>query len=95
MTTKGSARPMRRPDPAERAAFRAYVRTHHPDVGGDPQAFAAGIARWRERAILAHWSPVDRYDRPVVFVDRPSGVRRFVHDVRGWLARRKQPSRVR
>lgn len=95
MTTEGSAPPVRRLDLAERAAYRAYIRAHHPDVGGDPQAFTAGLARWRERALPARWSTVDRYDAPVVFVDKPSGVRGFVHDVRGWLARRKQPSRVR
>ncbi|QGK69526.1 hypothetical protein GIY23_08315 [Allosaccharopolyspora coralli] len=81
--------------PTERAAFRAYVRAHHPDVGGDPQAFATGLARWREGANPARWSTVDRYDGPVVFVDRPSGVRGLVHDVRERLARRKQPPRVR
>ncbi len=31
----------------ERRAFRAFVRAHHPDVGGDPAAFAAGLAAWR------------------------------------------------
>jgi len=30
----------------ERAAFRAFVREHHPDRGGDPEAFAAGLARF-------------------------------------------------
>lgn len=32
---------------ASRAEFRAWVRTCHPDVGGDPDTFAAGLARWR------------------------------------------------
>lgn len=27
-----------------RAARRAFVRAHHPDVGGDPEAFRAGLA---------------------------------------------------
>ncbi len=31
----------------ERRAFRAFVRSHHPDVGGDPVLFAAGLAAWR------------------------------------------------
>jgi len=26
-----------------RAAFREFVRTHHPDRGGDPVAFRAGL----------------------------------------------------
>lgn len=30
--------------------FRAFVRRHHPDVGGDPEVFAAGLAAWRSRA---------------------------------------------
>ncbi len=32
---------------ARRAAERAFVRAHHPDVGGDPAAFAAGLAALR------------------------------------------------
>ena len=30
-----------------RRALRAYVRRNHPDVGGDPAAFAAGLAALR------------------------------------------------
>jgi hypothetical protein len=30
-----------------RRELRAYVRRHHPDVGGDPAAFAAGLAALR------------------------------------------------
>jgi hypothetical protein len=33
----------------ERAAFRAWVRTHHPDAGGDPGEFAEGLRRLRDR----------------------------------------------
>ena len=33
--------------PEERAEFRAFVRDHHPDRGGDPEVFAAGLARFR------------------------------------------------
>jgi hypothetical protein len=32
---------------SERAAFAAWVRAHHPDVGGDPAEFAAGLMRRR------------------------------------------------
>jgi hypothetical protein len=28
-----------------RSAFRAFVREHHPDRGGDPGAFVAGLRR--------------------------------------------------
>ncbi|MFI0351905.1 hypothetical protein [Actinomadura sp. 9N407] len=31
----------------ERAEFRAWVRAHHPDVGGDPAEFADGLRRIR------------------------------------------------
>ncbi|MFC6886631.1 MULTISPECIES: hypothetical protein [Actinomadura] len=34
----------------ERAAFRAWVRAHHPDVGGDPEEFAAGLRSFRRPA---------------------------------------------
>ncbi|MCW2912850.1 MAG: hypothetical protein JWN52_918 [Actinomycetia bacterium] len=36
---------------ASRAAFRAWVRACHPDVGGDPEAFTAGLAGWRLRQV--------------------------------------------
>ena len=29
--------------PAGKRAFRAWVRAHHPDLGGDPEAFAEGL----------------------------------------------------
>ena len=52
--------------PEERAAYRRWVREHHPDVGGDPQEFAAGLARLRTAwDTPAH---ADRYDAPVEFV---------------------------
>ncbi|GAA2026331.1 hypothetical protein [Nocardiopsis rhodophaea] len=31
----------------QRGAYRAWVRENHPDRGGDPRAFAEGVARWR------------------------------------------------
>ena len=30
--------------PAQRSAYRSFVRTHHPDRGGDPEVFRAGLA---------------------------------------------------
>ena len=36
-------------DPAGMRAFRAWVRAHHPDLGGDPEAFAEGLRQWRAR----------------------------------------------
>ncbi|MEV5753625.1 hypothetical protein AB0L00_37880 [Actinoallomurus sp. NPDC052308] len=35
---------------ADRHDFSVWVRAHHPDVGGDPEQFAAGIERWRARS---------------------------------------------
>jgi hypothetical protein len=35
-------------DPKDRRDFRAWVRTHHPDAGGDPASFADGLAAWRQ-----------------------------------------------
>ncbi|MCO5974011.1 hypothetical protein [Actinoallomurus soli] len=35
---------------ADRHDFNLWVRAHHPDVGGDPERFAAGLERWRAGA---------------------------------------------
>jgi hypothetical protein len=53
-----------------RAEFRTFVRDHHPDRGGDPDAFVAGMARFAEsRPKPATPQPADdldpRYDRPI------------------------------
>jgi hypothetical protein len=34
----------------DRAAYRAFVRDNHPDRGGDPDVFVAGLARFRDGA---------------------------------------------
>ena len=39
--------PGRHLSPEQRIAFRAFVRDHHPDRGGDPAAFTAGMDRFR------------------------------------------------
>lgn len=75
---------------ASRAAFRAFVRTHHPDVGGDPDEFMAGLAEF-SRAGVPEADPDDpRYDAPISFVVSPKGVAR----VRQWRRRRRRPPRV-
>lgn len=67
-----------------RKAVRAFVRVHHPDVGGDPVAFVAGLARLRAagpaqpsgaagRVSCPHDDP--RLDAPVVVLDEPMPVR--------------------
>ncbi|WP_328458615.1 hypothetical protein [Amycolatopsis sp. NBC_00438] len=82
MTARGA-----REDPEARAAFREFVRTHHPDVGGDPAEFAAGLARFR-----AGKSAVDdtRFDAPIRFVVN----RRGVAAVLAKLRKRRRPPRV-
>ena len=37
------------PEVERRRAFRSWVRSYHPDIGGDPVAFAAGLQAWRTR----------------------------------------------
>jgi hypothetical protein len=32
----------------QREQRRAFIRTHHPDLGGDPVAFVDGLRRWEE-----------------------------------------------
>ncbi|GAA0541301.1 hypothetical protein GCM10011581_37290 [Saccharopolyspora subtropica] len=81
-------------DPATRAAIRAFVRTHHPDVGGDPEVFVAGLAALRAGPSTGR-RPWDRYDAPVVVVVRPRGIRALLHRFRTWRARRHRPPRVR
>ena len=50
---------------AERAAFRAFVRRHHPDVGGDPETFRRGLDGFRTT------DPPPGPSRPVVADDDP------------------------
>ncbi|QIZ36778.1 hypothetical protein FDZ84_21610 [Saccharopolyspora sp. ASAGF58] len=77
-------------DPAtSRAAIRAFVRANHPDVGGDPEAFVAGLAELRDRR------PCDRYNAPVVVVHRPRGIQGLVRRMRARWERRRRPPRVR
>ena len=84
------------PDTAgSRAALRAFVRAHHPDVGGDPEAFRAGLEALRAAtARTARGVPGDddpRLDAPVVAVSdrRIARLGRFGRR----LARRYDPRR--
>lgn len=59
--------------PEQRAAYRAFVRDHHPDRGGDPDVFVAGLARFRAGPAAAGTDrsgppDADRYDAPVEIV---------------------------
>jgi hypothetical protein len=51
-----------------RAEFRAFVRANHPDRGGDPDVFAAGLRAWRRSAVpdLGGNDSVTVYRRPTV-----------------------------
>jgi hypothetical protein len=68
----GDPAPDRVTDP--RAALRAFVRTHHPDVGGDPVTFREGLSALRAALGPASggpgWPAADdpRLDAPVVAV---------------------------
>jgi hypothetical protein len=88
--------------PSERAAYRSFVRTHHPDRGGDPEVFRAGLARFRA---LAGQPPGERdgdhaaagddsrYDRPIEIVpDLPLPTRVLVALIR--TVRRQRRTRV-
>jgi hypothetical protein len=92
---------------SRRGEYRAWVRARHPDAGGDPGEFAAGLALWRER--LAHetdeggtggatpdWAMRDGAmggtPGPDVTVFRTYG---GLWVARRWWQRRRQPPRVR
>jgi hypothetical protein len=82
---------------AEKAAYRAFVRANHPDVGGDPAAFAAGIERFRSAArdTTTGKPEPDRYDGPVVFVNDGRGIGRAFVAIRKRLVKRNNRPRVR
>jgi hypothetical protein len=73
---------------SRRRARREFIRTHHPDRGGDPYAFAAGLADLDR-------SPVrDPPARVVGAASTPFPVRlltALMHQI-GW---RRPPPRVR
>ena len=68
----------------QRRIVRAYVRCYHPDVGGDPAAFAAGLTALRAQL---------RLDGPPAGADRVIIVRS--RGPRAWLRRMLGPRPVR
>lgn len=90
--------------PEQRAAYRSFVRSHHPDRGGDPEVFRAGLARYR--ALAAGTDPSGtaadtrrpgtddrRYDAPIEIVpDLPFPARVLVALIR--TVRRRTHPRV-
>ena len=75
------------PDAQRRRDFRAWVRAHHPDAGGDAEAFVAGLRAWRRGS--ARPVPATRPD-VTVFRSR-HGIWRLTR----WWRRRHRASRVR
>ena len=78
---------MTRSNSAHRSAIREFVRQHHPDVGGDPEVFAAGLAELRARE-----QRDDRFEAPVVGVPGRHGLRGIAQR---WKARRERSRRRR
>lgn len=76
-----------RGDPEQRAAFRAFVKSHHPDRGGDPDVFAAGLTAFRSAPPAeSDPRPADRFDAPVVVESRR---RALARRARRWCGRRR------
>ncbi len=75
-----------------RSAFREFVRSHHPDVGGDPASFAAGLACYRAETI-----PYDdpRLTADVVFRRTRRGPMAVLDRMARRWAQRRRPPRVR
>ncbi|MDS1272418.1 hypothetical protein RIF23_19190 [Lipingzhangella sp. LS1_29] len=69
----------------ERARYRQWVRRNHPDLGGDPTVFAAGMASWRRGRDpdAPGTGPVHVFRAPRT----PLGV--LLRGVRRWYARRR------
>ncbi|MGI8695595.1 MAG: hypothetical protein ACR2JQ_02920 [Mycobacteriales bacterium] len=77
-----------------RREFRRFVRQHHPDVGGDPHVFTAGVARYRRR-LRPGIDPDDpRLRCEIVFYRRRSGPASLVDAVVRLRQSRRRPRRV-
>lgn len=79
-----AARADARPDAdaaRRRAEVRAFVRTHHPDCGGDPYAFAEGLRALRRSS--ASGSSTGAASRPTAYRRRT-----MPEQLTGWLADR-------
>jgi hypothetical protein len=73
---------------SRRRARREFIRTHHPDRGGDPEAFAAGLAAHDRRLPRARATRVVVVPDTSVLVSLLSAVLRRM----GW---RRPPPRVK
>ncbi|MEV6898515.1 hypothetical protein [Amycolatopsis sp. NPDC051372] len=77
---------------AEKAAYREFVRTHHPDAGGDAEAFREGLARFHQ-VDKALGKPA-RQAESVIFVVRRRGLMRVLAALAAHR-RHKRRTRVR
>lgn len=67
---------------AEKAEYRRFVRENHPDAGGDPAVFAAGMRRFQR----------DHPPEPVIVVRQRRGLLRLAEVL---VARRRRRRRTR
>jgi hypothetical protein len=81
----------RHPTPEQRAAFRAFVRAHHPDRGGDPATFAAGVDAMRADHGAGAADRPDVDARPGPVGPLPFPVRVGVAVIRTWRRQHEQP----
>jgi hypothetical protein len=75
-----------------RNARRAFIRAHHPDRGGDPAEFMAGLAALDKPASVPPAAPPPPAQPPVVVFTDPPWPRSFVTTLllrvrRGWRRR--------
>jgi len=91
-------------DDSRRRARREFIRTHHPDVGGDPAVFTAGLAEFHtgsaEGSFTTRWpewvAPDDRrLNADIVFRRRPRGFEAVLLWLKQLRDRDKRPARVR
>jgi hypothetical protein len=60
----------------DRGAFRRFVLANHPDRGGDPETFLAGLARFRRGAVTGS-AGASSTPPNVVFYKRVRGFKRL------------------
>jgi hypothetical protein len=83
----------------QKAAFRRWAREHHPDMGGDPAVFAAGLeaaraGRWEEFENPPS-APEEPETRTTVYVRKSArGIAKVIVAAQRWNTRRKQPPRA-
>ncbi|SNR95132.1 hypothetical protein SAMN06893096_1018 [Geodermatophilus pulveris] len=70
------------PSPDERRRWRAELRRHHPDLGGDAEQFLRTLRAWESRPASA------LAGAEVRFVHRPRGARRVL----AWWRARRSPA---